>query len=76
METGQAGFKVSLSGEVERIHLERLERLATPLEVKLLMLTPQERLELLNDAIEKHEDLEILIETIHRIEQDDLDFAT
>lgn len=77
METGQAKFKVSLSGEVERIRLEKLERLATPLEVKLLMLTHEERVELLHDAIMKREDLIVLIETINRIEdEEDLDYDT
>lgn len=61
--------KVSIDGEAQAVFLEQDERLATPLEQKIMELSPDERQELLQDAYDKYNELEQLIHTITGLEK-------
>ena len=61
--------KVSIDGEAQAVFPEQDERLATPLEQKIMELSPDERQELLQDAYDKYNELEQLIHTITGLEK-------
>lgn len=53
---------------MEHLNQETQERLASPLEQKIINLSPEERQELLQDALDKYNELEQLIHTITGLE--------
>lgn len=60
-------IKASVDGEAQPRNLEVEERLATPLETRLLELSQEERDQLYLDALDKLNDAEEILHTINRI---------
>lgn len=60
-------IKASADGEAQPRNLEVEERLATPLEARILLLSEAERDELYLDALDKMNEAEDILHTINRI---------
>lgn len=60
-------IKVSVDGEAQPRNIEMEERLATPLEARILALSEAERDQLYLDALDKLNEAEQVLHTINRI---------
>ena len=65
--------KVDMYGESQIVMPEIDERIATPMEVKLGLLSDTERQELLQDALAQYSDLESLIHAITSMDESQQD---